>query len=98
MALEDSTAYTFSVSYVGDVGFGSLEPYINNTYNYTDGSTWRSVFVEIALINGCFDLAFQQGFSSDVYYRAFLRQLEQCGLHYIEEAPVPLDTPKIELP
>ena len=98
MALRDATDNTFSVSYVGKMGLGSIEPYLDSMYNYTDGSTYRTVFLEISAVNGWFDIAFQQGFSSDVYYRAFLRQLEACGLHYVEEGKIPLNTPKMLLP
>lgn len=97
-ALRDSVENTFSVSYVGKVGLAALEPHIKSMYNLTDGSTYQTVFIEISAINGWFDIAFIQGFSSDVYYRAFLRQLALNGLGYIEEGSEPLDTPRMELP
>ena len=97
-ALEDSVNNTFSVSYVGKTGLGDIEPYIDSMYNLTDGSTYKTVFIEISSMNGQFDIAFIQGFSSDVYYRAFLRQLDACGLGYEEDFCGPLKTPKIILP
>lgn len=97
-ALADATDNTFSVSYVGKMGLGSLEPYLDAIYNHTDGSTYQTVFLEISAVNGQFDIAFQQGFSSDVYYRAFLRQLELYGLHYLEDGCGLLGTPQIILP
>lgn len=96
-ALDDSVNNTFSVSYVGKVGLGSLEPYIDKIYNITDGSTYKTVFIEISSVNGKFCVAFLQGFSSDVYYRAFLKQLDGCGLHYVEEGSEPFYTPETEL-
>lgn len=97
-ALQDSVENTFSVSYVGKMGLGSLEPHLESIYNLTDGSTYQTAFIEISSVGGWFDVAFLQGFSSDVYYRAFLRELNACGLDYIEEASSPLGTPEIELP
>lgn len=97
-ALRDCTDNTFSVSYVGKLGLGSLEPYIESIYNLTDGSTYRTVFIEISAAGGFFDISFLQGFSSDVYYRALLRELDRYGLHYTEEEKTPMGTPKMVLP
>ena len=36
-ALKDSISNTFSVSYVGKINLGSIEPYIKSMYNLTDG-------------------------------------------------------------
>lgn len=97
-ALSDAVNNTFSVSYVGRLGLGSMEPYIESMYNITDGSTYQTVFIEISSVNGRFDIAFLQGFSSDVYYRAFLEQLRLCGIGYTEDGVMPFGTPTIELP
>lgn len=98
MALKDSVDNTFSVSYVGRIDFGSVEPYIDYMYNLTDGSTYETVFIEVAAINGTFHVAFIQGFSSDVYYKSFLEQLKLCGLSYKEAAVTKLNTPKMVWP
>ena len=97
-ALADSVDNTFSVSYVGKTGLGSIEPYIEAMYNCTDGSTYKTAFLEINSINGMFYIALIQGFSSDVYYRAFLKQLEANGLSYEEMGVMPLGTPDMLLP
>ena len=97
-ALEDSISNTFSVSYVGKIGLGSLEPYIESIYNQTDGSTYQTLFIEVSAVNESFDVAFLQGFSSDVYYQEFLNQLNRYDLNYIEEEPTELKVPEIELP
>ncbi len=98
MALEDALNNTFSVSYVGRVGLGSLEPYLDSIYNLTDGSTWQTVFLEVAAVGGWFHIAFLQGFSSDVYYRALLDQLTRHGLPYEENGCMPIGTPDMILP
>ncbi len=97
-ALDDATANSFSVSYVGRMDLGCIEPFVESIYNYTDGSTYRSLFVEVASVGGAFHLAFLQGFSGDVYYRAFLDQLRACGLSFREGKCGPLTYPAIELP
>ncbi len=97
-ALEDSVRNTFSVSYVGELGFGSMESRIDSIYNITDGSTYQTLFIEIAALNDWFYFAFIQGFSSDRYYRAFLEQLRLNGLPFTEADVSPLETPKMLLP
>ncbi len=97
-ALADAVNNTFSVSYVGKPDMGCLTPYLDAAYNLTDGSTYRTAFIEIASMNGYFDLAFIQGFSNDVYYRVFLHQLALNGLCYTEEGAEPLATPGMILP
>ena len=97
-SLEDAVNNTFSVSYVGNMLFGSLESHIDSMFNVTDGSTYKTVFIEVSSLNGFFDIAFLQGFSSDVYYRAFLKQLEKHGLDYTEMGSSPLGTPGMVLP
>lgn len=98
MALKDSTDNTFSVSYVGRMDLGSIEPYLDAIYNLTDGSTYETAFIEVSAVNDHFDIAFLQGFSSDVYYEAFLDQLSKYGLFYKEEGSTALTVPKIILP
>ena len=98
MALRDSVNNTFSISYVGQMGLGSLEPYIDSIYNLTDGSTYRTLFLEVSAVGDEFDLAFIQGFSSRAYFDAFLSQMDRYALPYTLEDPIPLSTPKMVLP
>ncbi len=97
-ALKDANANTFSISYVGQMGLGSLEPYIEAIYNLTDGSTYKRFFIEISSVGEWFDIAFLQGFSSDVYYRGFLEQLKENEITYIDEGSEPMALPKVCLP
>ncbi|MCQ2445796.1 MAG: hypothetical protein MJ141_02775 [Clostridia bacterium] len=97
-ALADAVGNTFSVSYVGKVGLGSLEEHIESMYNLTDGSTYETVFIEVASVGGQFDIAFLQGFSSDVYYRAFLEELRALGLAVTEDTCGPMGTAEMVLP
>ena len=97
-ALADAVGNTFSVSYVGKVGLGSLEEQIESMYNLTDGSTYETVFIEVASVGGQFDIAFLQGFSSDVYYCAFLEGLKALGLEVTEDTRGPMGTAEMVLP
>lgn len=97
-ALEDSVNNTFSVSYVGKIDYGSLNEHIKNVHNYTDGSTYKTLFIEISSFGEWFYITVLQGFSSDTYYKAMLKILAQNGIEYIEEGAVLPDTPKIDLP
>ncbi len=98
LALKDSVSNTFSISYVGKQDLGCLTPCIESIYNLTDGSTFETLFIEVSAVNGCFYISFLQGFSSDVYYRAFLQELTRAGLHYTEGTASPMNTPKMILP
>lgn len=98
IALADSVNNTFSVSYVGRIDYGSLQEHVESVRNYTDGSTYKTLFIEISSFNGWFYVTVLQGFSCDVYYRALLKQLKQNDIAYIEDGCVPMDTPKIVLP
>ncbi len=97
-ALEDATNNTYSVSYVGRVDYGAIKDEIEADYNITDGSTYKTIFIEIGAVEGWFSIAFIQGFDSEVYYRALLKEIENFKIPYIEEGVSELNTPKIELP
>lgn len=98
VALKTATENTFSISYVGQVGLGSIEPFIDSMYNITDGSTYETLFIEINAENAWFDVAFIQGFSSDAYYKAFLKALEKNKIKYREDGSEKLALPKTVLP
>lgn len=97
-ALEDSVNNTFSVSYVGKTDYDGVKDQIVRVRNYTDGSTYKTVFIEIMSNDGWFTVTMLQGFTSDVYYKALLEELKENGIEYVEEGVEPLDTPDIKLP
>lgn len=97
-ALADATDNTFSVSYVGKMDLGSIMPYIDAIYNITDASTYEDAFLEVTATNGYFNITLLQGFSSDVYYRALLRQFEECGIPYTEMPVIPIRCAETVLP
>ncbi len=97
-ALKDSIDNTFSISYVGRLGLGVLEPYIESIYNITDGSTYKTAFIEVSSVNGYFDISLIQGFSSDIYYKELLKKFSYIGIPYTEESISALNTAKLALP
>ena len=97
-ALADSVNNTFSVSYVGKVDYGSLQEHIEKVQAFTDGSTHKTLFMEIASFGSWFHITLMQGFSCNVYYKALLDLLRTNGIEYVEDGAVPLDTPDIALP
>lgn len=97
-ALFDSVNNTFSVSYVGKIDYDDIKEHIVRIRNFTDGSTYKTIFMEITSFDGWFTVTLLQGFSSDVYYKALLRQLKENGIEYVEEGVEPLATPDIILP
>ncbi len=97
-ALLDATDNTFSISYVGKVDYGDLDKYILADYNITDGSTYKTLFIEIGAVKDKFTIAFIQGFSSDVYYKALIGEIKKCGIPVTENEVTDLITCGIKLP
>ncbi len=97
-ALSDSIDNTFSISYVGRLGWGELEKYIESIYNITDGSTYKTAFIEVSSVNGYFDIALIQGFSSDAYYRELLKKFSYIGIPHTEADSTSLNTAPLILP
>ncbi len=97
-ALQDSVNNTFSVSYVGQVDYGSVTEHLEGMHYYTDGSTYKTLFIEIASFGDRFYISLLQGFSSDRYYKSLLNRLSINKIAYKKEGEVPLNTPEIELP
>lgn len=98
LALDDSTANTYSVSYVGKMNYFALSEHIESVYNLTDGSVPHAAFLEISSCGGYFDIALLQGFEDDVYFRALLSLFRECGIEPEEGETTPLLTPKTILP
>ena len=94
-ALRRATDNTYSISYVGNVDLGEIGQYIDSIYNLTDGSVYGCFFIEISSVNDYFDISFIQGFSSDVYYREFVKLIEENNIRYIEEGNEKFCVPKV---
>lgn len=77
----DSTSTAF-VSYVDCRSFGPLEPFIKNLFIVTSLQKVSDLLCEITCINHSFFVAYMQPFSSDRYFKCFLKELEMAGIDY----------------
>jgi hypothetical protein len=90
-------ALTATVSYVGKGNFGDAEPYIRDFHLWANAMN-ENILIEISAINGHFIFDFIQNFSSPIYWKAFLSQLEENNIIYEVQPDVPLKLPEICLP
>ena len=74
-----SSRGTAGVSYTNSRSFGPLDPYIREVFVLAEADTF-GVQIEIACINGSFCLMFAQRFLSEVYFEAFLKELEEAEI------------------
>lgn len=89
--------WTATVSYVGKGNLGDAERYIRDFHLWASPMN-EDLLLEITAVNGRFTLDFIQNFSSPIYVHSFLKQLEEVGIHYEQQAAVPLKLPQIHLP
>ncbi|MDO5134267.1 MAG: hypothetical protein Q4D81_15000 [Eubacteriales bacterium] len=78
-ALAFSSRGTACVSYADSRSFGPLEPYIREVFFLAEADAF-DVQIEVACINGSFCLLFAQSFLSEVYFEAFLQELDEAGI------------------
>ena len=71
-----------------------------NTGSFCAGNSAgnENLLVEITSVNGRFTIDFIQNFASPVYIHAFMHQLDEIGIPFERQAPVPLELPGIRLP
>ncbi len=73
---------TFSISYVGRSGWGSLGGYISEVYITSAQAKGRGIMVEVNTVDNCFTISFMQSFTGEAYINAFLRLLDEAGIKY----------------
>ena len=86
----DVSLSTMFVSYVDCRSFGPLQTYIENLFIVTSLLKLSDVLCEVTCINHSFFVAYMQPFSSDRYFKCFLRELKWSGIDYevIESEPL----------
>ncbi len=72
---------TFSVSYANSRSLGPLDPYIKELYLLSEPNV-TDVMCELSCLNHSFFVMFTQAFSSEVFFKAFLEELEGAGISY----------------
>ena len=89
---------TCFVSYVGKNQLGSVSPYVTAMYTSVDALTEGCIVIEISSADRYFYCTLEQDFSTDVYYRAFTKMIEEYGVtvEHLDHGPV--RAPVIELP
>lgn len=92
----DVSLSTMFVSYVDCRSFGPLEPFIENLFILTSLQKLSDLLCEMTCINHSFFLAYMQPFSSDRYFKCFLRELEWSGIDYEVLGTEPLRLSGIE--
>ena len=86
---------TYSISYVGNPEWGSLEPYIEEEYTLIMNN---KLFLEVNAAGGKFCIAWVQGFQNDAYVKAFQSLLRENGINCEVNGPFRHDWPKCCLP
>ncbi len=70
---------TTCVSYANSRSFGPLDPYIREVFVLAEADAF-DVQIEVACINGSFCLLFAQNFLSEVYFDAFVEELDEAAI------------------
>ena len=86
---------TYSISYVGNPEWGSLEPYIEEEYTLIMNN---KLFLEVNAAGGKFCIAWVQGFENDAYVKEFQSLLRENGIDCEVSGPFPHEWPKCVLP
>ncbi len=86
---------TYTISYVGNPEWGSLERYIEEEY------TWimnNKLFLDVNAAGGKFCIAWVQGFENDAYVKTLQSMLRENGIGCEVSGPFPHEWPKCCLP
>ena len=86
---------TYSISYVGNPEWGSLEPYIEEEYTLIMNN---KLFLEVNAAGGKFCIAWVQGFKNDAYVKTLQTMLREDGINCEVSGPFQHDWPKCCLP
>ena len=86
---------TYSISYVGNPEWGSLEPYIAEEFTVIMNN---KLFLEVNAAGGKFCIAWVQGFQNDTYVKAFQGLLRENGINCEVNGPFLHTWPKCCLP
>lgn len=86
---------TYTISYVGNPEWGSLEPYIEEEYTLIMNN---KLFLEVNAAGGKFCISWIQGFGNDVYVKTFQRLLREDGINCEVRGPFLHEWPKCCLP
>lgn len=86
---------TYTISYVGNPEWGSLEPYIEEEYTLIMNN---KLFLEVNAAGGKFCISWVQGFENDAYVKTLQSLLRENGFHCEVSGPFLHEWPKCCLP
>ena len=86
---------SYSISYVGNPEWGSLEPYIEEEYTLIMNG---KLFLEVNAAGGKFCISWIQGFESDAYVKTLQSLIRENGINCEVNGPFPHEWPKCCLP
>ena len=86
---------TYTISYVGNPEWGSLEPYIEEEYTLIMNN---KLFLEVNAAGGKVCIAWVQGFENDAYVKGLQSLLRENGIGCEVSGPFPHEWPKCCLP
>lgn len=86
---------TYTISYVGNPEWGSLEPYIEEEYTLIMNN---KLFLEVNAAGGKFCIAWVQGFENDAYVKTLQSLLRENGINCEVSGPFLHEWPKCCLP
>lgn len=86
---------TYTISYVGNPEWGSLEPYIEEEYTLIMNN---KLFLEVNAAGGKFCIAWVQGFENDAYVKTLQSLLRENGINCDVSGPFLHEWPKCCLP
>lgn len=86
---------TYTISYVGNPEWGSLEPYIEEEYTVIMNN---KLFLEVNAAGGKFCIAWVQGFENDAYVKTFQNLIRENGINCVVSGPFLHQWPKCCLP
>lgn len=79
-ALSQAAPYTFAVSYAGKNDFGECGAHIRGIAS--EVFVLSPMTLEVTVAGGNFFVTFSQLFEEDIYFNAFLKELESLGVEY----------------
>lgn len=86
---------TYTISYVGNPEWGSLEPYIEEEYTLIMNN---KLFLEVNAAGGKFCISWVQGFENDAYVKSLQSLLRENGINCEMSGPFLHEWPKCCLP
>lgn len=94
-ALSSAAPGTFSVSYAGKSSYGTCDAYVHGTAS--EVFVFSPMTMEVTVAGGSFFLTYSQLFEEEVYFNAFLEELDALGVDYAIESDSYIDGPGMNI-